>query len=49
MVVYIGFRNTQNPQLFFKRKVMPDRRQRKAATQVMQNLDDGTTPEGRAR
>ena len=32
--------------LFFPRKVMPYSRQRKAAKQVMQNLGDGTTPEG---
>ena len=31
---------------FFGRKVMPYSRQRKAAKQVMQNLGDGTTPEG---
>ena len=28
------------------RKVMPYKRQRRAATQVMQNLGDGTSPEG---
>ena len=32
--------------LFFERKVMPHSRQRKAAKQVMQDLGDGTTPEG---
>ena len=30
---------------FFARKVMPYKRQRRAAMQVMQNLGDGTSPE----